>query len=104
MLHQSTSTSRPGKKASGEKQAKKNGLEKGRRDRERHHLERTSRLFRAPERYWSEKEVLSLGEINFLIDGPNQLLTKSVPAVSFLLYAETFPHDFVDVPPTTAGQ
>jgi len=48
---------------------KKNGSEKARRNSERHHLERISRLFKAPRQLWSKKEVLILGEIIFLIDG-----------------------------------
>ena len=70
-LRQTTNASKPGRKTSErqkEKQVEKNGSEKGRRDRERYHIERIGRLFRAPQQLWSKKDVLSLGKINFLID------------------------------------
>ena len=101
VLLQSTGGPRPGKKTNdkqSEKQAKKRRLEKERRDRECNHLARISRLFhKAPRQHWSKKEVLSLGEMVFLIGGPDRLLTKSVPAVLFLLYPEAFPGDLVQV-------
>ena len=81
-----------------ERQLKKSAAEKGRRDRERHHLERISRLFKAPEQHWAKKDVLGLGKIIFLIDGRGQSLTKFVPAVIFLLYgSEAFPPSCVEV-------
>ena len=46
-----------------ERRRKRNELEKGRRDRERHQVERISRLFKASERAWSKKDALTLGEI-----------------------------------------
>ena len=100
-LRQSAGSSKPGRETGREKKeksVKKNGKEKGRRDTERHHLERISRLFRATGQRWSKKDVLSLGKKNFLIDGCEQTLTKSVPAALFLLYgSEAFPRDFVEV-------
>ena len=87
-------------------QVKKNGTEKARRNSERHHLDRISRLFKAPQQrpQWSKKEVLILGESIFLIDGRNRLLTKFAPAVLFLLYGpDLFPRDFVEVRPNVPG-
>lgn len=52
-----------------EKDWKKNGTEKARRDLEWQHLERVSRLFRLSREQWSKKDVLSFGEMIFLIDG-----------------------------------
>jgi len=52
-----------------EKKVKKNRSEKERRDGERHHMKRISRLFKAPQQPWSKKDVLSLGKTIFLIDG-----------------------------------
>lgn len=85
---------------------KKNGTEKARRDSERHHLDRISRLFKAPQQrpQWSKKEVLILGESILLIDGGNRLLTKFAPAVLFLFYGpDAFPHDFVEARPDVLG-
>jgi len=108
-LRQSGGASRNGQKMEMEgeqagKRTKKNGSEKARRGSERHHLERISRLFKAPQQLWSKKDVLSLGESMFLIDGRNLLLTKFVPAVLFRLYgAEAFPRDFIEVRPISSG-
>ena len=106
-LRRPPGTSQPGRVMCGErmgKYARKNGTEKERRDWERHHLERISRLFKATRQLWSKKEVLSLGKIIFLIDGHNRLLTKFSPAVLFLLYGPAaFPPDFLEAHLTTSG-
>ena len=71
-LRKAPGTSKLGQRTGGgrtEKVAKKNESEKVRRDGERHHLERISRLFKAPQQAWSKKDVLSLGKLIFLIDG-----------------------------------
>ena len=48
----------------------RNGAEKERRDKERHSMERISRLFKArPQQQWSRQDLLGLGETVFLIDG-----------------------------------
>ena len=52
----------------GGKHTRRVEAERERRDGERQHLERISRLFK-PRRPWQRKEVLGLGEIIFLIDG-----------------------------------
>ena len=68
-----------------------------RRDKERLHCERMSRLFK-PRRPWQKKEILGLGEAIFLIDGRGWLLTKLVSAVLFLIYGPgIFPEGFVKV-------
>ena len=72
VLRRSAGTSKPAQKAGGgrsEKEVKKNDSEKVKRDGERRHLERISRLFKAPRQPWSKKDVLSLGKTIFLIDG-----------------------------------
>ena len=75
-----------------------------RRGAERHELERMCALFKAPGKGWTRREALSLGEINFLIDGNNESLTNFVPVVLFRLYGpEAFPPGFVVVRPTTLG-
>ena len=56
---------------------KKNELEKARRDSERHHLDRISRLFKATQHQWSKKDVLGLGESIFFIDGTLDCLPNS---------------------------
>ena len=92
MLWQSINRPGPKRKTGGEqkeKRVRKNGSEKGRRDRERHHLARISRLFKAPKEHWSKKEVLSLGEIFFLIDEPDQPLTNLFQ--SFCSYCTLMP-------------
>ena len=77
---------------------KRNVSEKARRDMERYHLERMSFLFEAPRQLWSKKDILSLGENFFLIDGRDRLLTKFVTAVLFLLYGSgPFSPGFVKV-------
>lgn len=86
------------------KQIKKNGFEKGRRDRERHHLERISRLFRAPQQDWTKKDLLSLGKIIFPNGQATGYLRKFVLAVTFLLYGSgAFSHSFVEVRPHCVG-
>ena len=75
-LRQSANTSKPGQRMDvkgKERQVKKNKSEKARRDCERHYLDRISRLFKAPQQQpqWAKKDVLSLGETIFLIDGRN---------------------------------
>jgi len=86
------------------RRAKKNESEKARRVSERHHLERISRFFKAPRQLWSKRDLLSLGESIFLIDGRNLLLTKFVPAVLFCLYGpDAFPRDFIEVRPIPSG-
>lgn len=70
-LRQFTSTSEAGMKADNgqtEKQNKRNQSEKARRGLERSHIERISRLFKAPGRAWSKKDALGLGEMVFFID------------------------------------
>ena len=53
-----------------ELRAYRNGSEKERRDKERHSMERISRLFKAqPQQQWSRQDLLGLGETVFLIDG-----------------------------------
>lgn len=104
-LRQSGGVSRNGQKMEMEgdqagKRAKKNESEKARRVSERDHLERISRLFKAPRQLWSKRDLLSLGESIFLIDGRNLLLTKFVPVVLFRLYGpNAFPRDFLEVRP-----
>lgn len=106
-LRGSVGKSKIGQKMGGKRmgrRTKKNETEKGRRDSERYHLGRISRLFKRAEQQWSRMEVLGLGESIFLIDGRNWLLTKFVPAVLSLLYGpEAFPGDFVKVRPTAPG-
>lgn len=83
-----------------EKLVKRNQSEKARRGTERSHIERISRLFRAPGRIWSKKDALGLGEMIFLVDECDWLLTKCVPAVLFLLYGHAaFPRGVVEVLP-----
>lgn len=54
------------------KSEQRSDFEKARRDDERRHLARISRLFRAPQGWpWSRKDIFSLGEIPFRIDGQN---------------------------------
>ena len=82
-----------------EKQAKRSRAEKARRDNERHHLERISRLFRTSGT-WSKKDVLSLGEIIPRVVECGWLLTKDVIAVLFLLYGPTiFPPGLLEARP-----
>ena len=61
---------REGTDKRSEKQVEKSKKEKNRRDVERHHLERISRMFlREPQMQgWSKKALLTLGKISFLID------------------------------------
>jgi hypothetical protein len=61
-----------------EEKRKRNESEKERRGDGRHHVERISRLFRESSKPWSRREVLSLGETIFRVDGWNWLLTKSI--------------------------
>ncbi|KAF9783243.1 hypothetical protein BJ322DRAFT_1110126 [Thelephora terrestris] len=56
-----------GKKAEKE-QTKRSRAEQKRREKEKHHLERVSRLFREPAKPWSKKDVLSLAAL-FLLYG-----------------------------------
>ena len=98
-LRRSAGASR--RRTGDEQNTKKNGTEKARRDLERHHLERVSCLFRVSREQWSKKDVLSLGEMIFLIDGCDWLLTRFVPVVLFLLYGpKAFPSTFIEVHPT----
>ena len=85
-LRQLTGRSKPAQRTGNEqeKKVKKGRFEKGRRDREWYNLERISRLFKAPRQLWSKKEVLSLGEILFLIDRPDRCLPNSFqPSFSY---------------------
>ena len=78
--------------------ANKRESEMVRRGAERHELERMCSLFKAPRNGWTRKEALSLGEINFLIDGIDEPFTNFVPVVLFRLYGpEAFPPGFVVV-------
>lgn len=87
-----------------EKRAKKSKAERAKRDEERVHLERMCSLFKAPRKGWTKREVLSLGEKIFLIDGRDESLTNFVPVVLFRLYGpDAFPRDFIKVRPTTSG-
>ena len=53
-----------------QQRARKNGIEKTRRNEEREHLERLSRLFKViPRQEWSRQDLLGFGETVFLIDG-----------------------------------
>lgn len=54
-----------------EDRVKKNSWEKSKRDLERQHLERISYLFRVadPKQTWTRVNILSFGEMTFLIDG-----------------------------------
>jgi len=91
-----------GEKSKG--RAKKSKSEMKRRDAERHQLERMCSLFKAPKRGWTRKEALSLGEINFLIDGSDGSLTDLVPGILLRLYGpEAFPPGFVVVRPAAPG-
>lgn len=45
-----------------EERRSKNDVEKARRHTKRFHIERISRLFRASNKRWPKKDVLSLGE------------------------------------------
>ena len=95
---QSTAKPSLGKRPEG--LIKKSWSEKARRDLEWGHIERISGLFRMVRQQWSKKDVLSLGEQIFLIDGGIRSLTEFVPAVLFLLYGSTpFPDDFIVVRP-----
>ena len=67
-LRPSTTTPKTGKGArleQTESRVKKNAQEKGKRDSERHHLERVSRLFKVadPRQTWTRTQVLSFGEM-----------------------------------------
>ena len=64
------------------KSAKKSQSEAVRRDAERCQLQRMCLLFKAPRNGWTRKEVLSLGEIAFLIDEHDESLTKIYPSRS----------------------
>ena len=87
-------------KGKSEGRARKSKTERARRDVERHHMERICSLFRAHGKGWMKKEVLSLGEIIFLIDGCDESLTNFVPVVLFRLYGPgVFPPNFVEVRP-----
>lgn len=101
-LRQQASVPEAGKKKVKEqtdRQVKRSQAEQRRRENERHHLERISRLFKAP-KPWLKREVLSLGEMIFHVFWGDRSLTKRIPAVVFLLYGSApFPQDFVDVRP-----
>ena len=93
-----------GEKRTTEGRAKKSEAEILRRGGERQHLERMCSLFKAPEKGWTKKQALSLGEIIFLIDGCDGSLTDFVPVTLFGLYGpEAFPLGFVKVRSTTSG-
>ena len=80
----------------------KNHHEKLKREEERLHLERMSYLFKvaAPEKVWTRASVLSLGKVIFPIGGLKQSLTRSAPAVVFLLWGpDAFTPGFVRVSP-----
>ena len=77
-LRHATFTPKTGKGAhleQAEGRVKKNAQEKAKRDGERHHLERVSRLFKVadPRQTWTRVEVLSFGKTVF----------SSVDAISY---------------------
>ncbi|KAF9644275.1 hypothetical protein BDM02DRAFT_996226 [Thelephora ganbajun] len=79
-FRQSTSAPESRKKTDSEKaeqQLKKNGSEKARRDDERHHVKRISRLFEASKKPWSKRDALGLAVI-FLLYGPTAFPTGFV--------------------------
>ena len=86
------------KETKSKERANKRESEMVRRGAERHELERMCSLFKAPRNGWTRKEALSLGEINFLIDGIDEPFTNFDPVVLFRLYGpEAFPPGFVVV-------
>lgn len=96
-LRQSTSVEVGEQTERPERERKRSETEKARRLNGRYHVQRMSLLFKSG-RTWSKKDLLSLGEIIFRIDGWDRLLTEFTPAVIFLLYGPTaFPQGFVQV-------
>lgn len=88
------------------RKARKNKVERKRRDDERQALENISLLFREPgvSRIWAKWELLSLGEYFLFIDGHGHLLTEFVPVMLFLLYGPTaFARGAVEVRSSAPG-
>jgi hypothetical protein len=103
-LRQQAGGSREGKGGCTKELRRKSEAEKERRGDERDPIDRISRLFRAPPKLWTKKDVLCLGKTIFYAGGWNWLLTNFISGTLFLMYGpEAFPQGFVRVRHAAAG-